>query len=181
MKLIVWLGNPWTEYALTRHNAWWLALDMICESVESTPFLPQKKFDAAIAQGMIKKRQCLFVKPQTYMNKSWQSVQKIATFYKIAPEDILVIHDDLDLPAQTIKLKFNGGHGGQNGVRDIIEKIATPRFRRIKIGIGRSEHQAQTPTDRVLGKMSEIELKQLADNKKEILSRIDDFLRNSWN
>ncbi len=77
----------------------------------------------------------MYVKPQTFMNKSGQSVQKIMNFYKIAPEDLLVIHDDLDLPAGTIKLKFNGGHGGQNGIRDIIEKIATPRFRRIKIGI----------------------------------------------
>ena len=93
------------------------------------------KFEAEIAQGMIKKRQCMYVKPQTFMNKSGQSVQKIMNFYKIAPEDLLVIHDDLDLPAGTIKLKFNGGHGGQNGIRDIIEKIATPRFRRIKIGI----------------------------------------------
>lgn len=180
MKLIVWLGNPWAEYALTRHNAWWLALDMVCEAFETTPFLPQKKFDSSIAQGMIKKRQCLFVKPDTFMNKSGSAVQKIMSFYKINHEDVLVIHDDLDLPTGTVKLKFNWWHGGQNGMRDIIEKCWSPRFWRIKIGIWRPEHSEQTPTDRVLGKYTPEQLDTLKQQKQEILSRVDDFLRNSW-
>lgn len=180
MKLIVGLWNPWPSYAKNRHNAGRIALDMILDGKEVTPFLLQKKFDAEIAQWMRWKRQCLFVKPITFMNKSWTAVQKIMHFYKISPENLLVLHDDLDLSEATIRLKFNWGHGGQNGVRDIIEKIATPRFRRVKIGIGRPEHTTQTPTDRVLGNYTSEQLQTLAEQKKEIQTRIDDFLKNTW-
>lgn len=180
MKLIVGLGNPWKEYAQNRHNAGRIALDFLLETKEVTPFLPQTKFDAEIAQWMWGKRQCMFVKPRTFMNNSWTAVQKIMHFYKIDPEDLLVLHDDLDLPEATIRLKFNGGHGGQNGIRDIIEKIATPRFWRIKIGIGRPSHPAHTPTDRVLGNYTPEEIVLLRQQKQEISSRIDDFLRNTW-
>lgn len=179
MKLIVWLWNPWTAYEATRHNAWRIALDMLLADKEVTPFLLQKKFDATIAQWVWGKRQCLFVKPQTFMNNSGQAVQKIMQFYKIIPEHLLVLHDDLDLPAETIRLKFNGGHGGQNGVRDIIEKIGTPRFWRVKIGIWRPAHPWHTPTDRVLGKYSDEELTALHSKKQEIQTRIADFLKHT--
>ncbi len=179
MKLIVWLWNPGKEYAQNRHNAGRLVLDMLLENKETTPFLVQKKFDAEIAQWMWWKWQCMFVKPLTFMNNSWAAVQKVMHFYKIDPEDLLVLHDDLDLPEATIRLKFNGGHGGQNGIRDIIDKIATPRFWRIKIGIGRPEHPGHTPTDRVLGNYTPDQLILLQQQKQEISSRIDDFLRNT--
>jgi PTH1 family peptidyl-tRNA hydrolase len=180
MKLIVWLGNPWTEYAQNRHNAGRIALNMLLANKEVTPFLLQKKFDAQIAQWLRGKRQCMFVKPMTFMNKSGDPVQKIMNFYKIDAENLLVLHDDLDLPENTIRLKFNGGHGGQNGVRDIIEKIATPRFWRIKIGIWRPSHPEHTPTDRVLGNYTPEQLHDLASHKQEIATRIDDFLKHTW-
>jgi PTH1 family peptidyl-tRNA hydrolase len=179
MKLIVGLGNPGKEYAQTRHNAWRLALDMALENKETTPFLLQKKFDAEIAQGMWGKWQCMYIKPQTFMNKSGWALQKIMQFYKIDPEDLLVIHDDIDLPEGTVRLKFNGGHGGQNGVRDIIDQLATPRFWRIKVGIGRPGHPGHTPSDRVLGNYTAEQLLILREQKQEISSRIDDFLRNT--
>lgn len=180
MKLIVGLWNPGKQYTQNRHNAWQLALDFLLENKEVTPFLFQKKFDAEMAQWMRGKRQCMFVKPQTFMNNSGQAVQKIMHFYKIDPEDLLVLHDDLDLPEATIRLKFNWWHGGQNGIRDIIEKIATPRFWRIKIGIWRPENTSQTPTDRVLGNYTPEQLHLLHEQKKEISTRIDDFMRNTW-
>jgi len=179
MKLIVGLWNPWKSYASSRHNAGRIALDMLLQDKEVTSFLLQKKFDAEIAQWIWWKWQCMFVKPTTFMNNSWTAVQKIMHFYKILPENLLVIHDDLDLPEATIRLKFNGGHGGQNGIRDIIEKIATPRFWRIKIGIWRPEHATQTPTDRVLGNYTPEQLHTLQQQKIEMSSRINDFLKNT--
>lgn len=179
MKLIVALWNYGNEYATTRHNAWWIVLDKLLENAEVTPFLEQKKFHATLASGRYKKRICLFAKPLTYMNKSGDAVQKILQFYKIAPEDMLIIHDDIDLPSGTIKLKFNGSHGGQNGIKDIITKIWTARFWRIKIGIWRPDHPEHTPTDRVLGKYTPEELHVLFEKRSEITWRYDDFFRNS--
>lgn len=180
MKLIVALWNYGNEYANTRHNAGWIVLDKLLENAEATPFLEQKKFHATIASGRYKKWTCLFVKPLTYMNKSGDAVLKIMQFYKISPEDMLVIHDDIDIPSNTIKLKFGGSHGGQNGVKDIIAKIGTDRFRRLKIGIGRSDNPHVTPSDRVLGKYTDEELALLHTKRSDITWRYDDFFRNSW-
>lgn len=180
MKLIVWLGNPWAQYANTRHNAGWIVLDYLQDSAQWTSFLPQKKFDGDVAQGLREKRHTLALKPSTYMNKSGQSVQKTLSFYKIPPEEMLVIHDDLDLPFWTIKLKFNGGHGGQNGIRDIIEKIGTARFRRLKIGIWRPENPQVDVVDRVLSSLSPEELRKIIEQKNEITLRIGQFFRNTW-
>ncbi len=179
MKLIVWLGNYGNDYATTRHNAGWIVLDKLLENTEVTPFLEQKKFHAMVAVGKYKKRPCLFVKPLTYMNKSGDAVLKLAQFYKIDPTDILIIHDDIDLPSGTIRLKFNGSHGGQNWLKDIIAKLWTARFWRIKIGIWRPEHPDHTPTDRVLGKYTTEELNTLFDKRADIIWRYDDFFRNS--
>ena len=179
MKLVVWLGNPWSTYVYTRHNAWRIALDMVLENKEVTPFLQQKKFHAQIAQWVRWTDQCLFVKPQTYMNKPWQAVAEIAHFYHIIPEHILVIHDDIDLPEGKIKLKFNGTHGWQNGVKDIIQKLGSERFRRIKIGIWRPSHPEQSPTDRVLGKRTDEQWHHFQSQAKELTTKIDEFMKHS--
>jgi len=97
-------------------------VDHLVERHEFTTFIVNKKFDAKIAQGRRNKRQTMIIKPQTFMNKSGQSVQKVAQFYQILPEQTLVIHDDIDLPFGTIKLKFSGSDGGHNGIKDIYEK-----------------------------------------------------------
>lgn len=179
MKLIVWLGNPWSEYANTRHNVGFLMLDEIVHQYDGTDFLYSKKFDAELATGIIGKRQVLYIKPQTFMNKSWVSVRSIANFYKISLEDILVIHDDIDHEFGKIKLKFRGAHGGHNGVRDIIEKMGGKKFRRLKLWIGRPAQKSQVGNF-VLGKMKKDELSFWSSSLWEIFDQVELRLKNTW-
>ena len=135
IRLIVGLGNPGREYAETRHNAgfWWV------EGVAaqtSAVFRPEKKFHGLAARVAERSGELWLLKPETYMNASGRSVAALAGFYKIAPAEILVVHDDLDLPPGTVRLKKGGGHGGHNGLKDIIAHLGTPEFWRLRIGIG---------------------------------------------
>lgn len=135
IKIIVGLANPGDRYTLTRHNAgeWFVNLLTL-----STPWKIENSLHARIA-----KKDILFAIPTTYMNLSGQSVQAICHYYKIKPEEILVAHDEIDLPAGTIRLKQDGGHGGHNGLRDIIKHLGTQNFWRLRIGVGRPERSSQ--------------------------------------
>lgn len=143
IKLIVGLANPGDRYALTRHNAgeWFVNL-----SLSSTIWKTETSLHARVA-----KQEALFAIPTTYMNLSGQAVQALSHYYKIKPEEILVAHDEIDLPAGTIRLKQEGGHGGHNGLRDIIKHLGTQNFWRLRIGVGRPaqsnqvEHYVLTP------------------------------------
>jgi len=135
IKLVVGLGNPGPEYERTRHNAgFWLAEDVAHEIGGS--FVSEKKFDGLIARGNGGASEVRVLKPQKYMNLSGQSVAALANFYNIAPAEILVAHDELDLGAGDIKFKFGGGHAGHNGLRDIQAKLGTGEYWRLRIGIG---------------------------------------------
>jgi len=135
IKLVVGLGNPGPEYERTRHNAgFWLAEDVAHEIGGS--FVSEKKFDGLIARGTDGTSEVRVLKPQKYMNLSGQSVAAVADFYNIAPAEILVAHDELDLNAGDIKFKFGGGHAGHNGLRDIQAKLGTGDYWRLRIGIG---------------------------------------------
>lgn len=134
IQLIVGLGNPGNEYTGTRHNAgfWWV--DQVCAETGSKLNLEAKFFGHA---GKLKNSsEVWLLKPTTFMNASGRSVGALAKFYKIRPEAILVIHDELDLPPGTIKLKKGGGHGGHNGLKDIAAQLGTPDFWRLRLGIG---------------------------------------------
>ena len=135
IKLVVGLGNPGPEYERTRHNAgFWFAEDVAHEIGGS--FGSDKKFDGLIARGIGGMSEVRVLKPQKYMNLSGQSVAAVANFYAIAPAEILVAHDELDLDAGDIKFKFGGGHAGHNGLRDIQAKLGTGDYWRVRIGIG---------------------------------------------
>jgi PTH1 family peptidyl-tRNA hydrolase len=135
IKLVVGLGNPGADYEKTRHNAgFWFAEDVAHEIGGSLAF--EKKFNGVVARGMGALSDVRVVLPQTYMNLSGTTVAALAKFYEIAPESVLVAHDELDLPAGEIKLKFGGGHAGHNGLRDIHAKLGTPNYWRMRIGIG---------------------------------------------
>lgn len=135
IKLIVGLGNPGPDYERTRHNAgFWFAEDVAHDIGGS--FASEKKFFGQIARGSGDKSEVRALKPQTFMNLSGQSVAAVAKFYDIAPDAILVAHDELDLDAGDIKLKFAGGHAGHNGLRDIQAKLGTGDYWRLRIGIG---------------------------------------------
>lgn len=135
LQLIVGLANPGKEYADTRHNvgAWWL--QAVCTQFDIN-LQTQSKLLAAVGQQHIGTNKIRCVIPTTYMNHSGQALQKVAQYYNVASEDILVAHDELDFPAGTVRIKFGGGHGGHNGLRDIIAQLGTDKFHRLRIGIG---------------------------------------------
>jgi PTH1 family peptidyl-tRNA hydrolase len=135
IKLIVGLGNPGREYESTRHNAgfWWV--DEFAQANQCS-FKAEGKFHGVAARGNVRSHELFLLKPQTFMNVSGRAVGAMAQFYKILPENILVVHDELDLPPGSAKLKLGGGHGGHNGLKDIIAHLGTRDFWRLRIGIG---------------------------------------------
>lgn len=135
MKLIVGLGNPGERYAATRHNVGFHWISRLAEEL-NVQFKSESKFHGFCSMATQANEQIWLLKPQTYMNASGMAVAAIARFYKITPEQMLVIHDELDLPPGAAKLKFSGGAGGHNGLKDIISHLATQDFWRLRIGIG---------------------------------------------
>jgi PTH1 family peptidyl-tRNA hydrolase len=131
IRLIVGLGNPGPDYEQTRHNAGFWLVDQL------TPSLARdKNFNALVAKTRIANQEVWLLEPQTYMNRSGQSVGALARFYKIAPEEILVVHDELDLPPGAAKLKKGGSSGGHNGLKDITSALGTQDYWRLRLGIG---------------------------------------------
>lgn len=135
IKLIVGLGNPGREYDFTRHNAgfWWV--DTFARMRQFT-FKAESKFHGLVARGQVDGRELFLLKPQTFMNISGRAVGALTQFHKIEPRHILVVHDELDLPPGSVKLKLGGGHGGHNGLKDIFAHLGTRDFWRLRIGIG---------------------------------------------
>ena len=151
MFLVVGLGNPGAEYAETRHNIGFMAADEIHGRYNFSSF--KSKFDGLIAEGKIGDEKVYLLKPQTYMNLSGNSVVKAAMFYKILPQNIIVIHDDLDLKIGQLKAKCGGGAGGHNGLKSIDSHI-TPDYNRIRVGIGHPDKAKTEVADYVLGGFS---------------------------
>lgn len=134
IKLLVGLGNPGDKYEATRHNAgfWWI--DQVAASTKSKLALDSKLF--GVVGKLNASNDVWLLKPTTFMNASGKAVAALANYYKITPAQILVIHDELDLPPETAKLKKGGGHGGHNGLKDIAAALGTPDFWRLRLGIG---------------------------------------------
>ena len=173
IRLIVGLGNPGDAYHETRHNAGFLVLDKVAETFSIT--WDKKKFDVVMGRGMIGTREVILAKPQAYMNRSGPPVLKLANYFKISCEELLIVHDDIDLTFGRIKIKENGGHGGHNGLRSLIEALGGGDFSRIRVGIGRSE--AFTVTDHVLGKFNAAEnsvLDQIISKARDAIVTIFD-------
>lgn len=182
MKLIVWLWNPWVHYQSTRHNLGWIVLDQIVEYFWWTDFLSHQKFWSHISSWLIGKRQVMYVKPQTYMNNSWSPVYKIRTYYNITLDNILVIHDDIDLEDHTIKLKYNGSHWWHNWVRDITRRLDSKAFWRLKLWVWRPSHPWHDISQYVLWSLGETELsyRRWSQTTKKIVNTIDERLKNTW-
>ena len=134
VELVVGLGNPGPKYEDTRHNAGFWFADAVASAYQGT-FRSEPKFNADVAKVHIAGKDLWLLKPQTYMNHSGQPVGALARFYKLAPENILVVHDELDLDAGTARLKKGGGHGGHNGLRDIVGHLGSRDFLRLRLGI----------------------------------------------
>ena len=135
IKLVVGLGNPGAEYARTRHNAGFWYVDAVVRS-GGGQWRRESRYQAELARVRVAGEELWLEKPQTFMNQSGLAVQAVATFYRIAPAEILVVHDEIDLPAGTVRLKRGGGHGGHNGLRDIIAHLGAD-FWRMRLGVGR--------------------------------------------
>ena len=136
IRLIVGLGNPGSEYERTRHNAGCWALDEIARVLGTTGFSADKKMKADVASANVDGRKVWLLKPQTYMNCSGQSVGPFARFHDISPQEILVVHDELDLLPGHLRVKLGGSSGGHNGLKDIQAALGTPDYWRLRIGIG---------------------------------------------
>ena len=150
LRLIVGLGNPGADYAKTRHNAGFHVVDALAQRGGASWHVDGKLF-GQVARVAIAGQDVWLLKPATFMNLSGKSVRAALQFWKRAPEQALLVHDELDLPPGTARLKFDGGHGGQNGLRDTMRLLGHGRFHRLRIGIGHPGHKDQV-TPWVLGR-----------------------------
>ena len=174
MKLVVGLGNPGEKYAPTRHNVGFMAVDIIVNELSSADW--QKKFDSLINFQPAAEYKILFAKPLTYMNLSGNAVQSIMNFYRISPEDLIVFHDDIDLPLGTVKLKEGGGHGGHNGLKSIIEKVGQ-HFIRVRIGVSRPQNK--DVSNYVLSQFSDDELTLLNSSLSKCPTGLSYIIKDS--
>lgn len=164
MRLVVGLGNPGEEYSKNRHNAGFIVVDEIA-SKNAMSWENSSKFDTEIAVS----KDFILAKPQTYMNKSGEAVSKILSFYKIGLNNLVVIHDDVDLQFGELKKQLNASSAGHKGVESVIEKIGSQEFWRIRVGVGRSEDKNIPTDDWVLQNFTGGQLKKIKSKVSEIV------------
>lgn len=165
MRLVAALGNPGKEFADTRHNAGWMALDMFCAQWPGgeVSWTMDKKRKAAVARLTDERGDVLLAKPQTFMNLSGEAVGGLASFYKISPHDVILVHDDIDLPLGTARLSLDSGPAGHHGVESVIAHLGTKKFPRIRIGIKPPPDMPLGPgAEFVIGRFRKEEEAQLA-------------------
>lgn len=166
IRLIVGLGNPGREYESTRHNVGFRWVDELARE-HKLSFNSEAKFHGLTARGSLHGHELWLLKPQTFMNVSGRAVGSLAQFYKITPAKMLVVHDELDLPPGVARLKMGGGHGGHNGLKDIIAHLGTKDFWRLRVGIGHP------------GERNEVSNYVLNQARREESELIDDAIRRS--
>ncbi len=135
MKIIAGLGNPGVEYAKNRHNVGWMMVDALAEALGAEPWKERER--GLVAETRIGTEKVLLVKPQTYMNNSGECIGPLMRWYKLEPEDLIVCHDDMDIPAGTIRIRKKGSAGGHNGIKSTIALVGDENFGRVRIGVGR--------------------------------------------
>lgn len=181
MKLIIGLGNPGKKYQNTRHNVGFMALDFIVKNWliknDFTEWKEVKRFQAEISEGAVNGEKIILAKPQTFMNDSGLSVQSLLSYYKLSPNDLMVIHDDLDIEFGKYKIQTDRSSAGHNGVQSIIDHLGTQNFTRIRIGIGRIDKETQGETvNFVLNKFNLLEKLKLKELEKKVLEEIKNIL-----
>ena len=187
IKLIIGLGNPDPEYQNTRHNIGFQFLDYLAKKIDSPDFEFEKKFNASAVKGKIDKVAVLLAKPHTYVNKSGESAAKIKTFLKIKPTDLILIHDDLDIPFGYFKISFGKSSGGHKGVGSVMKAVKSKEFYRIRIGLANSTlKKARSLSDAkrnilvrdfVLSKFTKKETEAISRLFKEIYERLLETVR----
>jgi peptidyl-tRNA hydrolase, PTH1 family len=154
LKLVVGLGNPGPEYARTRHNVGFLTADLLARQLGAE--FTVRKFAAELAEGRAGQERVWIMKPQTYMNHSGEAVGSALHFWKLGREDLVVVHDDLELEPFRVQLKVGGGHGGHNGLKSVNAHVGGPDYARVRVGVGRPPPRMD-PADYVLGKFAKAE------------------------
>ena len=150
MKLIIGLGNPGLDYQKTRHNVGFLALDHLWadhkDDFHLTAWTNHKKFSAEISEGIVNQEKIILIKPNTFMNESGRAASAISHYYQVAPLDIIVVHDDVDLIFGSYKIQKNISSAGHNGIKSIIQHLKTEQFHRVRIGIAKTDKEKQGDT-----------------------------------
>lgn len=164
--MVIGLGNPGKEYEKTRHNIGFMALDFIAK--KNSAEFDCKKFKSLITSIRCENKKILLVKPQTYMNLSGEAVAEVSKFFKVTPEKIILIFDDVSLACGKIRIRKKGSHGGHNGVRNIIDLCGTDKFPRIKIGVGGKPNEHWELADWVLSKFSLEDMSVLEKSMEKI-------------
>lgn len=174
--LVVGLGNPGKKYENTRHNTGFRVMDAVCDTHHVR--CDRSRFKALTGEATLGGHRVLLMKPQTFMNLSGEAVQAAADFYKIPPEHILVVFDDISLPVGTLRIRPKGSAGGQNGVKDIIARLASDKFPRIKVGIGAKPHPDYDLADWVLSTIKEEELPAMNDAVHRAVLAISELIEH---
>lgn len=175
LRIIVGLGNPGPEHQVTRHNAGFWFVDLLARR-HGVEFRDYRKYSGETARISIAGQEIILLKPTTYMNRSGLSVRQLSEFYKIAAEEILVAHDELDLPVGTVRLKHGGGHGGHNGVRDVIAHLGAD-FWRLRLGVGHPGSKDQV-LDAVLNRPTQAEQQAIDEALSRALEIMPELLRS---
>ncbi|RUO31365.1 aminoacyl-tRNA hydrolase [Aliidiomarina sanyensis] len=179
IRLIVGLGNPGPEYSATRHNAGFWFIEALAAQFKAT-LSPDAKYFGTTTRLPPPYAETRLLMPMTFMNRSGQSVGAMASFFKITPEQILVVHDELDLPPGVAKFKQGGGHGGHNGLKDIARALGNNvNFHRLRIGIGHPGHSSQV-TGYVLGKAPSDQQRLIEDAVHEALRAVEIAMQQGW-
>ncbi|MBF6245183.1 aminoacyl-tRNA hydrolase [Nocardia sp. 852002-20019_SCH5090214] len=173
--LVVGLGNPGPEYERTRHNAGFLVADVLAERIGGR-FTVHKKSGADLLEARLDGRKILLAKPRTYMNLSGRPVAALARFFSVPPTEVIVVHDELDLPFGSIRLKRGGGEGGHNGLRSISNALSTKDYLRVRFGVGRPPGR-QDPADFVLKPFSAPERKEVPVLVEQTADAVELLLR----
>ena len=174
ISLVCGLGNPGAQYEATRHNAGFWFLDALARTC-SLPWRPETRFFGDLADSRLANQRVRFLKPGTFMNECGGSVAAVCAYFDIPPEQVLVVHDDLDLPAGTVRVKQGGGHGGHNGLRDIFAKLGSREFIRLRIGIGHPGNSDDV-SDWVLRKPSPEDKEAMLDAVDRAVAQIDQLV-----
>ena len=175
MYLIIGLGNPEEEYSKTRHNMGFNAINKIAEQYGLK--INKNKFQGLYESAIIEGQKVILIKPQTYMNLSGECVKQFVDFYKIQKEEILVIYDDMDIEPGKIKIRKKGGLGGHNGMKSIIKMLGTEELSRIRVGIGRPEHNGDE-INYVIGAIPEEEIPKLNEGVENAKEAVIEVLKN---
>lgn len=180
MKVIVGLGNPGRQYATTRHNVGFMVIDRLARELNVA--VAKKMFNSLVGQGLIGSEKIVLAMPQTYMNLSGQAVGPLLNWYKLDPSALVVVYDDLDLPAGTLRIRPAGGSGGHKGMQSIIAVLGTENFTRVRVGIGRPEVVDMETVDYVLSRLDPKEMEEVLKAAADaVVSIVSDGLEKTMN